>query len=473
MRFAPEPPTRGGTQSRRPSELVFRLSLVYRRRPAGRVARSLAVLSVLTTPGVALRAQPVRAAEPAAADGPLQPVTRAQAVSIALERGVAAPVGRADTAAANAGFAVARALPNPTLAASYTGSAPQLHASVDIPLDLPAFRGLRVNSARAALASSRLQFAYTRATVRYDVEVAYGQALAAGERATLSRQSARDADSLLTLARRQRDAGDASDVDVDLASINAGQQENVAAGDSLAAITTVLDLQTLLGLQSDQPRITLAESLPALIASALAAERVLGGQGASGAVGITTGQGSIARQAPPLQVAAAAATYEAQDFALGLARRRNALVPSVQVGVEGRDPTGGPRGPLPLVGFSLPLPLFNRFQGDVALANANRVRAAAQFDAARRTAAGAIARARRDLVSGATRVERDRVLLETARRVAAKTLTGYRTGASALPAVLQAQRSVRDAFVQYATDAVTAANAAAAVRLATASEGTP
>lgn len=404
-------------------------------------------------------------------------MTRAEAVALALARGVTAAVGRADTAAANAQLVVARALPNPSLSASYSGAAPQLHALVDVPLDLPPFRSLRVNSARATLDASRLQFAYTRATVRYDVEVAYGQALAAGERAVLSRQSARDADSLLTLARRQRDAGDASDVDVDLASINAGQQENVAVSDSLAALTGVLDLQTLLGLASDQPRITLAESLPGLISSALAADSLLGGRAATGSVGITTGQPSIAAQAQtqaqPLQIAAAAATYEAQDFALGIARRRNALVPSVQVGVEGRDPTGGPRGPLPLLGFSLPLPLFNRFQGDVALANANRERAAAQLDAARKTAAGAIARARRDLASGAARLQRDRTLIETARRVASKTLTGYRAGASALPAVLQAQRSVRDAFAQYATDAVAAANAAAAVRLATASDRSP
>jgi len=456
---------------------VFRVFPPGRRpRAAGR-SFALPLAVGVAVWGADARAQPATAA-PAAA---LRPVTRAQAVAIALERGVTAAVGRADTAAANAQFVVARALPNPTLAASYTGAAPQLHASVDIPLDLPAFRSLRVNSARATLDATRLQFAYTRATVRYDVEVAYGQALAAGERAALSRQSARDADSLLTLSRVQRDAGDASDVDVDLASINAGQQENVAAGDSLTAITSVLDLQTLLGLDADRPRITLAESLPALIASALSADSVLGGRGASGAVGITTGQPSIAARGPgsgqtqaqPLQVAAAAATYEAQDFALGLARRRNALVPSVQVGVEGRDPTGGPRGPLPLVGFSLPLPLFNRFQGDIALANANRVRAAVQLEAARKTAAAAIARARRDLVSGAVRVARDRTLLETARRVAAKTLTGYRAGASALPAVLQAQRSVRDAFVQYAADAVAAANAAAAVRLATASDRSP
>ena len=71
------------------------------------------------------------------------------------------------------------------------------------------------------------------------------------------------------------------------------------------------------------------------------------------------------------------------------------------------------------------------------------------------------------------RLARDDALVTTARDVAAKTLTGYREGASALPAVLQAQRAVRDAFAQYVTDAVAAANAAAAVRLATATSTTP
>ena len=416
-------------------------------------------------------------AQPAAAAGTVEaprPLTRADAVALALSHGTAEAVARADTAAARAGLTVAEARPNPTLSTSYTGAVPRLHASVDVPIDVPAYRRLRVGGARATLDASRLQYAYTRATVRYDVEVAYGQALAAAERAVLSRQSARDADSLLVLARRQRDAGDASDVDVDLAAINAGQQENVAVSDSLAALTGVLDLQTLLGLPTDRPVVTLAESLPALVASA-ASDDSAGAGAAAGAVGITTGAASSAVRtaAQPLTVAAAAATFQSFDLALGLARRRSAIVPSLQLGVEGVDPTGAERGPLPVVGFSFPLPLFYHFQGDIALAAANRERAAVQLAAARRTAEGAIARARRDLASGRERLARDSVLLETARRVASKTLTGYRAGASALPAVLQAQRSVRDAFAQYVTDAVAAANAVAAVRLATVSDHAP
>ena len=417
------------------------------------------------------RGQPATA--PTAGEPP-RPITRADAVALALSRGTSAAVARADTAAARAELTVAQARPNPTLSTSYTGSVPRVHATVDVPIDLPAYRALRVGGARASLEASRLQYAYTRATVRYDVEVAYGQALAAAERAVLSRQSARDADSLLTLARAQRDAGDASDVDVDLAAINAGQQENVASSDSLAALTSVLDLQTLLGLPTDRPVVTLAESLRALVASASADDSMgaAGAAGGAGAVGITTGQ-ATRPAAPPLSVAAAAATVQSFDLALGLARRRSAIVPSLQVGVEGVDPTGAERGPLPVIGFSLPLPFFNRFQGEIALATANRERAAVQLAAARRTAEGAIARARRDLASGRERLARDSTLLETARRVAGKTLTGYRAGASALPAVLQAQRSVRDAFAQYVTDAVAAANAVAAVRLATASDPTP
>lgn len=423
---------------------------------------SLVVVSPVVSPAVKAQAIGV----PTVAG--TRAVTRADAVASALAQGTTARVGRADTASARAQLTIASARPNPTVSASYTGSAPQLHATVDVPFDLPRLRRLRIAGAQSTLAASRLQFAYTRATVRYDVEVAYGQALAAGERAVLSRQTARDADSLLALVRVQRTAGDASDLDVDLAAINAGNQRNTATADSLAAVVGVLDLQTLMGLPSEQPTITLAESLPVLIASAAGADSTVAAR-----AGITTGQPSIAATAQPLQVAAAAASYQAQEYAFGLARRRNALTPSVQVGVEGRDPTGGPRGPLPLIGVSVPLPLFNRYQGDVALAAADRARAEALLEAARRTAAGAVARARRELALGQVRLDLDRQLLATARTVAAKTLIGYRAGASALPAVLQAQRAVRDAFAQYATDAVTAANAAAAVRLSTATDAVP
>ncbi|MDQ6924985.1 MAG: hypothetical protein M3154_01950, partial [Candidatus Eremiobacteraeota bacterium] len=100
---------------------------------------------------------PVTAAPPRQplADQPRarQPLTCADAVALALSQGTTAAVGRADTAAANAQYVIARARPNPTLSASYTGAAPQLHAVLDVPVDLPSIRRLRVGSAQATLAA--------------------------------------------------------------------------------------------------------------------------------------------------------------------------------------------------------------------------------------------------------------------------------------------------------------------------------
>jgi cobalt-zinc-cadmium efflux system outer membrane protein len=403
----------------------------------------------------------------------LIPVTRAAAVAAALRDGNAQAIGRADTMLARAGLRQARALPNPVLASSYTGSAPQLHASLDISIDLPWLRRLRIAGAEANRESAALRFAYTRASVRYDVEVAYGLALAAGERVALSALAARDADSLRTLARVQREAGAASDMDVELATINAEQQANATLGDSLAAVGALLDLQVLMGVPADVPRLTLVDSLPSLLSDLPVVDTL-----AMPLIGIPrpprgSGGATAALSSPPLSVAAAQSSLQSQDLALRLARRRSSVVPSLQLGVEGRDPTGGPGGPLPIIGLSIPLPIFNRFEGDIALADANRQRAVAELQAARRSAIAATARAQRELAVAARRLARDRQLVTLARSIAAKAVTAYTAGATPLSDVLQAQRSARDALAQYVADAIATATAAAAVRLATTTNEPP
>src|SRR5256885_15366628 len=74
-----------------------------------------------------------------------------------------------------------------------------------------------------------------RAAIRFDVETTYTRALAAAAHARLSRRTAQDADSLLTMARLRREVGDVSELDVRLAAVNAGQLENAAGGDPLPA----------------------------------------------------------------------------------------------------------------------------------------------------------------------------------------------------------------------------------------------
>src|SRR5262249_50837739 len=142
------------------------------------------------------------------------------------------------------------------------------------------------------------------------------------------------ADSLHRLAVVRRDAGDASDLDVELATVTAGQAANATAADSLAALGAVLDLQALIGMPSDQVLVSLADSL------SLAAVPV-----ADTSAGRT------------LQVAAAEEGVASERAALSAAKHSAFATPSISLGVEGGDPTQP--YPLPAASLIFPFPLFN------------------------------------------------------------------------------------------------------------------
>src|SRR6266446_5057322 len=192
-----------------------------------------------------------------------QAVTRAEAVAAALAGGARAAIGRADTTAALGAVRTARAFPNPTVSGSYTKDPPNYHALGDLPLDVPWVRAPRIGAAEAARDAARNQFAFDRAAIVFDVDTTYTRTLAAAMHARLSRRTAADADSLLKIARLRRDVGDVSELDVRLAAVNAGQLENAAIDDSLAALGSLLSLQLQIGLSGDSASITLVDSLAA------------------------------------------------------------------------------------------------------------------------------------------------------------------------------------------------------------------
>ena len=379
-----------------------------------------------------------------------QPVTREQAVAAALTRGPRVALAAPDTASARAELVTAREFQNPVVSASYSKDVPQYHASVELPLDLPWLRGARVRAAAEANISAVLRFRFERASARFDAEEAYTEALSSAAHALLSRHTARDADSLLRMAVLRRDAGDASDLDVQLATVNAGQLANDAASDSAAAIAGVLEVQRVMGLPSDQPQIALADSL------------LLPAADTAAAAGTT------------LQVAAAEAAARSAEAGLSLARRSVFAAPSLTFGFDTHDPTpGGETGILPTFGLALTFPLLNFNGGAIAAAAAARDRAAAELLVARRESDAAVARARRDLAVAVQRTRRDRQLVASADRVAAMSLTAYAEGAVALPSVLEAQRQAREAFGRLIDDLAAANAAESAVRLFTATEVSP
>lgn len=378
----------------------------------------------------------------AAAQGPVV-LTREAAIAAALARNPQLAIARADTLQALGELLTARGLPNPALSASYSKSVPRYHVTAELPLDLLGVRGTRIRSAEAARTAAQYRFAFARAAASLDADTTYTRALAAAAKMELSARNAVAADSVRRIAVARRDAGDASELDVQLAIVSAGQAENAAAADSLLLATTLLDLQSLVGIAGQEVAVRLADTL--------AAPGALPGPSA----GAT------------LPVAGATAALESASLAVTAQHRSVWLLPGITFGFEAGDPTGAEPGILPTFGITLPLPFLNRNRGPIAEADAARQRAQAELDFARVDGENRIASARRTGASAAARLGRDQLLVASANRVAAMSLTAYREGAAPLATVLEAQRSAREILGQYIDDVAAATIAASLLRVLT------
>jgi cobalt-zinc-cadmium efflux system outer membrane protein len=226
-----------------------------------------------------------------------------------------------------------------------------------------------------------------------------------------------------------------------LATVNAGQAANVSAADSVSLISSVFDLQAVMGMDTNRVAVMPSDSL------------------------------TLPPSAPPpdaipaftLPVAAAQQTLTAADLSVRVQRRSIFTPFSVQGGVEWGDP--GQPGLLPTFGFSVPLPLLNRNRGPIALAEAERERARAQLALTLFQTQATIGRVARQRNVAMEKLQRDRRLVESANRIAAMSLVAYREGAQALATVLEAQRNARDILSQYINDLADAWIATATLRL--------
>lgn len=359
-----------------------------------------------------------------------------------MSRGARLAFAAADTSAARGLQLAARAFPNPAVTAAYSESTPRYHLAFDLPVDYPWLRNTRIKAADATLSASQYRFRFERAAAALDADTLYTLAQARRSHTELSRRNAFDADSLRRIAIARRDAGDASDLDVELASLFAGEQRNAAAADSLELFGVLLSLQTVMGLATDSVRVALTDSLIAPTADAL-----------------RTGGGV------PLGVAAAQAGLDAAELLTRLERRNRWAPPSIAAGFETRDPGGTGNKLLPTFGLSLPLPLLNLNRGPIALADAERDRARASLALARAELQAGIAHAVRERDQALARVARGSQLVASANRVAAMSLTAFREGAASMASVLEAQRAARNVLSNYVDDLARAWIAIATTRV--------
>jgi cobalt-zinc-cadmium efflux system outer membrane protein len=246
------------------------------------------------------------------------------------------------------------------------------------------------------------------------------------------------------MAIARRDAGDASELDVQLARLFAGQQRNRFAADSVTFVSTLLDLQAVIGLAYDRVAVVITDSLTTPPTEQL-----------------------IAQAGTTLQVAAARAALTAAELRSRVQRRSRFGSPSLMGGFETGDPSGSEPGVLPTFGIGIPLPILDRNRGAIAEADAERERSRAELALATVESATRIAQATRERQTALQRMERDRQLVATAERIAAMSLLAYREGAASLPSVLEAQRNAREVIAEYVDDLASVLNATATLRVVT------
>jgi cobalt-zinc-cadmium efflux system outer membrane protein len=227
-------------------------------------------------------------------------------------------------------------------------------------------------------------------------------------------------------------------MDVELARVNAGQQTNLAAADSLTMISSILDLQAVLGMLAERLEVSPTDSLGPPPAATTPAATSLG-------------------------EAAATLALESASLNAQLQHRSIWSQFSIALGIEHGDPDL--KGVLPTFGVGIGLPLFDRNRGPIAQAEAERSRAQAELTLAQVDARNALSHALRERENAIAKIARDRALVTSANTVARMALTAYREGASTLANVLEAQRTVRDVLGQYLDDLAAAWVATAELRV--------
>lgn len=377
------------------------------------------------------------------------PITRAQAVEAALARGGRLAIAVADTSAAHARLLGARSLQNPALAATWSKSTPQLHFTVELPVALPGLRNARIASATAASRAAGYRLTFERAAAALDADTTYTRALAAAAHVRLSRRNALVADTLLAMATARRDAGDASDLEVELARVNAGQQHNLAIADSVELNSGLIDLQAAMGTIAASPYVALADSLFL-----------------PDTTDIAVSSGS------PLQIAAGLESVISAERGVQVERRTVFGSPAFMGGIETRDPGGTGNQILPTFGVTLPIPLLNRNRAGIAQAGAELQRANAELAVTRLEYTSNFLRMHRQRTTAYARAVRDSSLLSSANRVASMSVTAYRAGAVPLATVFEAQRSAREILRQYIDDLADVWIADAALRVLTLTSAT-
>ena len=362
---------------------------------------------------------------------PQDSVTLTEALARARAHRPVVMQAAAGVAEARGAARIGTTVPDPVFSYNWTGDAPREHATVTQPLDWLLRHGSDRAAGRAGVARAEADSTATMATLARDVRVAFYDAVAGRRALALTEDQAALADSLARAADARLAAGDISELERDQVAQEAARARyamSLAREDARVAEAAFL---RALGASSPvEPAGELEDGLDAAPPAATPIDAL-----------------------PSLRAALA-------DSAASAARARGAAIaqlplPDLQGGVEWNDPTNPNQGATELLGFAIPLPLWNHGGGAAAEARAQARRDAAAAGEARLEMERALEERAVRLAGAASRARFDRdSLYPAARQLRERAITAYRAGATGVLPVFDAMRGERDAALTLVRDLV-------------------
>jgi len=356
---------------------------------------------------------PLQAAPPTAAYaaiGPAEPagaLTLDAALALAIAYNDNLRAARHELAAADGGVQQAGLLPNPEVAVQMEDTreaSRSLTAQINLPVELGGKRAARVGAAQKARELASAQLAGTQAGLRAAVAAAFFQLLIEQERVALARGTLGIASEGAQAAARRVSAGKIPPLEETKARVEQANAELELSEAGAALAQARQGLGSLWG--NPAPHFSAAggqlQAVPAAPAEAQLRD------------GLDTAPALLASQ------------RELERRQAEIAVERSRQYPDLTVSVGAKRDNGTGRGAYPVLGLSLPLPLFDRNQGRLYTAIRQADRAADEYRA--------------------TRVRLDTELRQAASRLAVARTSAESLHATVLPAAQQAYGAARRGF---------------------------
>jgi cobalt-zinc-cadmium efflux system outer membrane protein len=375
-------------------------------------------------------------------------LTVEEAVNEAVQKNLALLAERENLSIAEAGLISARLRPNPVLSGSAesldvlgtgfdtTNNAgpPQYSVRVDVPFERAHKRELRTEVAGQTKRVAEAQLADALRRLKLDVTLATIDVLEAKAKLQLAEDNLQTLDRLVQLNEQRLKSGAIPPLEVTRSRVAMLQYRSSVKSAQLAVTEARLKLVPLLGRMPDETPIDIEDRLgitpvtPPNLAELQVAARA-------------TRPDLLALRSDQARTQADLRLQVAQgrvDYTLGAEYRR-------EQGVNGRGNMLG-------VFVSVPLPLFNRNQGEIARADAEQNKTARSLTSIETNVAAEVASAYQEFESSRqllSDIERD--LLVPTQEARAGTTYVYQAGATSLLDVLDAQRAFNDTMETYYT----------------------